>query len=277
MKETVLLLTACINPNGMKYTELNDPSERERQYVRAVKFYIDRTKYKVCFCENSNSDLSAFEKIDAGGRLELLSFDGNGYNPNLGKGYGEYRIIEYAFAHSRFIQEASCVVKITGRLMIDNLSQIEWLNKLLLRSPRDYVYVSPSEGNTKDSRCIMAPKWFYTDHFLARENNINDTNNYWFEHFLYDVVQELPERYVVSDYVIPLSVAGASASWGETYNNQATSFAGILQAIRNFCQSNKSFYQAKDKRVYYRMSWMSVCVWVIKAVAVRFGRLNHKR
>ena len=37
-KSTVILLTACISPDGMAYTALQDSNERKRQYIDAIKF-----------------------------------------------------------------------------------------------------------------------------------------------------------------------------------------------------------------------------------------------
>lgn len=59
MKTPLLLLTACVNPNGMKFTALQDPKVRMTQYVKAVNFYLSKTDFPVLVVENSGYDLAA--------------------------------------------------------------------------------------------------------------------------------------------------------------------------------------------------------------------------
>ena len=84
-KSTVILLTASISPDGMAYTAVQDSNERKRQYIDAIKFYIDSTNYPIIFCNNSGEDLSV-EFPEVRNRVEFLSFFGNDYDKQLGKG-----------------------------------------------------------------------------------------------------------------------------------------------------------------------------------------------
>ena len=47
MDDIVLLLTACINPNGMSYTVVQDIELRKKQYRESLSFYLTHTKYKI--------------------------------------------------------------------------------------------------------------------------------------------------------------------------------------------------------------------------------------
>lgn len=86
----VLLLTACVNPNGMSHTVLTDCSERQSQYEQALRWYLENTNFKIVLCENSQTDFSAnFNSYINEDRLEFLCFDGNNFDKELGKGYGE--------------------------------------------------------------------------------------------------------------------------------------------------------------------------------------------
>ena len=120
----ILLLTACINPNGMTMTALSDKEERREQYVKAINYYLKNTKFPIVFTENSGTDISTlFENAIKSGRLEYLSFDGN-HAKERGKGYGECEIIQYALKNSTTIQSAKDkrIAKITGRLIIKNIN-----------------------------------------------------------------------------------------------------------------------------------------------------------
>ena len=103
----ILFLTACVNPNGMAYTKLNNPEVRLQQYKDALDWYLDHTDMKILLVENSGTDISSsYQKQIGEGRLEFLCFDGNNYDRFRGKGYGEAAIIAYGIAHSRLLKSA---------------------------------------------------------------------------------------------------------------------------------------------------------------------------
>lgn len=56
--EYILLLTACINPDGMPFTCLADVGVRKKQYIEALNFYLKNTTRKIVFVENSGTDIS---------------------------------------------------------------------------------------------------------------------------------------------------------------------------------------------------------------------------
>lgn len=122
----VLLLTGCINPNGMSYTKVADVETRLNQYIEALDFYSKNIKCPIVFVENSNFDIMPYiEKshIDTS-NIEVLSFYGNDYDKSIGKGFGEALIIEYALKHSTYVLSADIVIKITGRIILDDIARI---------------------------------------------------------------------------------------------------------------------------------------------------------
>lgn len=119
-----ILLTACINPNGMNCTVLQDADKRRRQYIDAINFYLSNTSVPIVFVENSNEDLSPyFTDAIKYKRLECVTFDGNNFDNRRGKGYGEALILLKAWSSST-IRESDYVIKITGRLLINNINCI---------------------------------------------------------------------------------------------------------------------------------------------------------
>ena len=120
-----ILLTACVNPSGMSHTALQDPVVRAKQYRQALDFYIKETNLPIVFCENTMYDMSVDYKqyIDSG-RLEFLTFDGNNYDKQRGKGYGEAVIMKYAVEHSNLIRNSKYIIKITGRLIVTDIKRI---------------------------------------------------------------------------------------------------------------------------------------------------------
>ena len=121
---TCILLTACVNPSGMSHTVLQNPEERAEQYKQALDFYVKETNLPIVFCENTMYDMASdyIQYIDSG-RLEYMTFDGNNYDRSRGKGYGEAVIMGYALEHSEIIKNSKYVIKITGRIIIEDIRQ----------------------------------------------------------------------------------------------------------------------------------------------------------
>lgn len=120
-----VLLTACVCPNGMSYTVLQDSNVRAKQYKKALDYYIKDTEIPIVFCENTNYDFSSdYLQYIQSGRLEYITFDGNNYDKLRGKGYGEAKIMEYAVENSAIIRNSKYVIKITGRLIITDIKRI---------------------------------------------------------------------------------------------------------------------------------------------------------
>lgn len=87
----ILLLTGCINPDGMPFTSLTEKSIRRSQYLSAIDFYLTKTNFPIIFAENSGTDLSdSYTQYIDKKRLEILSFNGN-KNKKKEKGMGNPR------------------------------------------------------------------------------------------------------------------------------------------------------------------------------------------
>lgn len=130
----VVVLTACVNPNGMSYTVLQDTTERKRQYVESLNYYLQTTLLPIVFIENSNIDFSnEFQPWIDSGRLEYITFDGNSdFDKIKGKGYGEAMMLLYAIEHSSMLRQSKHLLKITGRLQVQNINRIasSWVLRL---------------------------------------------------------------------------------------------------------------------------------------------------
>lgn len=183
-----ILLTACINPNGMSQTVLQDSVLRRKQYVESLSFYLKNTNLPIIFVENSGEDLSEnFNKEIKEGRLEILVFYGNEYNHNLGKGYGESLNIQYALANSAIIRYSQFIIKITGRLIVNNISTLLLDFKLF---PKKDLVISYLCKGFLDSRIFIATPKFLRDSFLPQMKRLNDSKGYYFESLLLDCIKK---------------------------------------------------------------------------------------
>ena len=254
--KAVILLTGCINPNGMPFTQLTDTSDRQKQYVDAIHYYINNTDCKIVFCENSNTDINTLFK-NKQDRLEILTFAGN-QDKQRGKGYGETEIIEYALHHSSFIQDGSIIIKITGRLIVTNICQI----LKSLKYKHDFVTcLFHSDLKFADRRLICGTTPFYKE-FLKNKGYLNDSEGIFFEHILASTVLES------SVCFIPFSeeplITGISGTTGEIYQEVKTSNKkAVLYKCYSWMQLKK-IYQHSPHRHPNLLTKISIQLNILK-------------
>lgn len=219
----VLLLTACLNPDGMSFTKVTDPEIRKEQYVTALRFYLKHTHYPVVFCENSGNDLSpVFPEEISSGRLEVLTFAGNKHKEK-GKGFGECEIIGHALQHSQIIRQCLgqskvthtdlLVVKITGRLIIKNIEDII-KKRLPLQKDEELVCKMDTFSMFASSEVFIASLGLLNA-IVDNKERLNDNKGFWFEHLLAKLAMEMQCHYFPF-YTEPL-VQGISGSEGKSY------------------------------------------------------------
>ena len=136
MNKNILLLTATVTPpQDAAQLQRVDPVLRMQDYAAALEFYLKQMKRgvlsSVVFSDNSNSDLKVLcelvEKYNLVGQVEFISFDGLDYPPAYGRGFGEFKMVDYVMSNSRLIREAGLsanVWKITGRYILENIEDV---------------------------------------------------------------------------------------------------------------------------------------------------------
>lgn len=268
MARYTILLTACINPNGMSFTFLQDVAEREKQYIQAINYYLEHTKYNVVFCNNSGEDISRKIKTKTN-RFECLTFHGNGYDRNLGKGYGEMLILKYVLSHSQFIRKSDYIIKITGRLIVTNIIQSIYTTNLIWLFLKSKIYFTAINRDKKliDSRCFIADKYFY-ESCITNGYKLNDTNGYYFEHLLFDEVNNLNLQNKVCLFYPNLKFLGMSGSTGVFYMPEEKTYLQKLIDLREYCEILKKNGNLSIFRFFY-LSVMSFSVRIIKSVVRR--------
>ncbi len=138
-----LLLTATVNPNGMKGA-MFAPAERAEMYRSALAFYVtELAKRKeggaIVFAENSDSRI-ALPELPDNVKLEYLNVDLDGFDSSKGKGYNEILLMLKAVRSSSLIKEAGCFFKITGRLRLLNVrSMLAECEKKMSKGPLHFL------------------------------------------------------------------------------------------------------------------------------------------
>lgn len=127
-----LVVTGCIKPNRNQSLYLKDSETRLVQYLDALRFYIDSSKFKnIVFCDNSGYfdqrifDLTNYAK-EKRKTFEFISFVGNDkcLIEYSNKGIGEAEIIDKVFFESKLIRNSYGFFKVTGRLKVTNINKI---------------------------------------------------------------------------------------------------------------------------------------------------------
>lgn len=216
INNTVILLTGCINPSGMSHTALQDPEVRKLQYISAIRFYLANSCIPIVFVENTNTDISGDFSSADGKQIEFITFSGNDFDKTKGKGYGEALMIEHALNTSVLINNNTTIIKITGRLVIENF---EDLVREIKKSNCIYAnLVRGKKGLERRSYFFCAPSIFLKEYFLPSKDKINDSAGVYFEKHLYNTsIEWVKDGGKAKEFKHPILVNGISGSTGKRY------------------------------------------------------------
>ena len=248
----IILLTSCVNPNGMPFTALSDINVRKQQYLDALRFYVNNTPLPIVYVDNSNVDIKEYNVISniVDDRLELLSFDGN-HDKEHGKGYGELEIIDYAIKHSNIINSNTnvSIIKITGRLVIVNIMTI--LNQLkynILPSSNSVICSMNSDFSMADSRLLIAPLNFYK-RLIENRMAINDSEGVYLEHVLCSLIKK-QNLYAFHTFFSEPQYQGVSGSTNITYEAKKHTFREKIRYAEYVISQIFMFPYAKKKHFH---------------------------
>lgn len=230
--DSVLLLTACINPNGMPETAIQDSDVRLSQYLTALEFYLHTTDFKIVFVENSGYDLSAnFQSEISSGRMEFITFQGNDFDHSLGKGYGESLVIEKALADSKLLRTHSVIIKVTGRHIVKNINVIHRIASRLASSSSFVVCEINKRFRGAKSDLFIGTFDFF-ERFIANKHKINESIGVWFEHVLFETIEEHCKHGGEFQFLpVPMKQSGQSGSMGVEFKKPSIKM-NILHAVK---------------------------------------------
>ena len=248
----VILLTSCVNPNGMPFTALSDINVRKQQYLAALRFYVNNTSMPIVYVDNSNVDINEYNVFSniAEDRIELLSFDGN-HDKEHGKGFGELEIIDYAIKYSRIINNNKNVslIKITGRLVIVNIASIlKQLKYYILPSSKSVICSMNSDFSMADSRLLIAPLNFYK-RLIENRMAINDSEGVYLEHVLCSLIKK-QNLYAFHTFFSEPQYQGVSGSTNITYEAKKHTFREKIRYAEYVISQIFMFPYAKKKHFH---------------------------
>lgn len=182
-----LLMTATVTPSvDQPFLTRTDPRLRLDDYIEAFKYYLsDNISHidGIIFVDNSNNPLREInllvQNYKGAKQIEVLSFYGLDYPNEFTRGYGELKLIEYAFEHSKLIQsmtDADRFWKVTGRL------KVLTIDKLIKRAPRNFELCADFRyrRNQVDTRLIAFSIVGYKKYIYGRLDELSSlVIEYW--------------------------------------------------------------------------------------------------
>jgi len=201
-RPVALVLSATITPPAnAPALKRRDPALRLADYADAMRFYLgvsDRVVDRIVFIDNSATDLSLLKArcsdVRHAKRVEWISFQGNDHDPTLGKGYGEFRLLDHGIASSDLLRDDERFWKLTGRLIVRNMES------MILSAPREgEVYCDlrdvPLVGHRlglnywMDLRLFAMTKRFYMKRLFGRFHELRNRGPYYGpEQFMFDLL-----------------------------------------------------------------------------------------
>ena len=124
-----ILLTSTVNVQNKNYLFQTDKNERLNIYLKSIKQWLNNTIFNIVLVENTGYQ---FEELNGylikyKGRFEIISFEENKLDEakylknNNSKGASEIFAINYAFNHSKLLQNSIFIIKVTARYFIPEL------------------------------------------------------------------------------------------------------------------------------------------------------------
>ncbi|MGE5481386.1 MAG: hypothetical protein ACM3VX_00565 [Bacteroidota bacterium] len=213
-RRVALVLTATIDPGGMRFVSRRTPEVRFMDYVRSLRKWVRTASLfqSILWIENSGHRLAEAIKNEFGNVVQVVSFAGNNYSRDLGKGYGEALILEKAGSVLRSVGDAEYVLKCTGRLYYKNANDLV----AVLRQGPDMVVRLSRDLAFADSRVFAIRLNLLETLMEGFKTEVNDCAGTFFEHVLARHVLSLAARgYRVHPFPSPPLLEGWSGSSGE--------------------------------------------------------------
>lgn len=212
--DLIILMTATVSPNGMCLTKLQNAETRKAQYLHAINYYLEHTPFKIVFCENTGTylfhEIRSPKKYE---RLEYLTFNNND-RKDLGKGYGEARIIKYAINNSQFIRQANYIIKVTGRVIIENIKELLKIQY----SSESLIVLEFTNIEFAASVCFISPKSWLLQFSIEQIRKCEENNiDVRFEKTLSESLITTPDLKIKEFYPLITGISGYS---GTPYINE---------------------------------------------------------
>jgi hypothetical protein len=202
--DVTLVMTSSIDVNGMTSSSRPDPFLREQDYLGTLTYYLTRHPdvRRIVFIENSGWPLDRLKQAVSrcnphGKEVELISLNCNQFPRTLGKSYGEMLLLDEGLSRSQLAAKAPYIAKITGRIYVDNLTQVlksvrkpfEFMVDLRDHGLYEMLRL-PASGRYGDSRLFVVSLRFYNEVLRGKYTQLDEGNQKFIETLLYNVAKD---------------------------------------------------------------------------------------
>ena len=183
-KKICLVLHATVDPRGVVYVKRDDPRERFEDYRWALKQWVMRDDFdKLIFVENSGYDISPLQEIVddsplSNDSVEFLSFDGQDFPRELGKGYGETRNFQHVVDNSKILSDDDMLVRSNGRYYVENMHAFFEA----LQPPTEILIELRQYLSYGDVTILGGTVDFFRRYICPYGLEVNDSKGYYMEH-----------------------------------------------------------------------------------------------
>lgn len=247
-----LIITATICVDNIPRVYPSDKKVREEQYIQTLRYYLEHHPrlQKIIFVENSASPLDSLKQANQNNpyqkQVEFISLDTNLSHSKKGKGFGECLLIEEGLKQSQLIHTVTHFGKITGRIRLENITEI------LTMLPADFDCICDykdqgykikeilfkKKGNPFcDTRFICFSKNFYQKHIRDLHNHFWATspNKYFcIEVEYFDKIHSLDKQFkIIKRFKIEPKFAGISGhSGGKKYGGK--DYSSLIEQLKYY-------------------------------------------
>lgn len=205
----ILLLTATINPNGMKNAKFS-PKEREKMYIDTLNYYIyefakfPNESFSLVFLENSGWDsttiLNNLNKAP-NVQIEYITLNSKEFNIEKGKSYNEMLLIDKGIEQSETIKKGKWFFKVTGRFPILNIykllkevekrggNNMQFYGDCKDHKVYDWLHL-PINGHAGECRYYATSVDFYNKNFKGKYKDLCDYEGKLVENLFLQVIRE---------------------------------------------------------------------------------------
>jgi hypothetical protein len=183
-KKICLVLHATVDPRGVVFVKRDDPRERFEDYRQALKRWVARDDFdKLIFVENSGYDISELRTIAEESSLdkesvEFLSFDGQDFPRELGKGYGETLNFQHVVENSKILSEEDMFIRRNGRYYVENMHVFFEA----LQPPTEILIEFRQYLSYADVTILGGTVDFFRRYICPYGREVNDSKGYYMEH-----------------------------------------------------------------------------------------------
>jgi hypothetical protein len=231
--ELTLLMTGSIDPKGMRVNQaVADPKVREQEYAKSISFYLEHHSRirRIVFAENSGWPLDRLRELIESRKqqqeVEFCSFSLNDYPREWGKSYGEMLLMDHAFAESRLISRSRYVAKVTGRIILKNLTKmlktapepLDFYTDLRDHHLYDWLGVKATAQHGESRFFVLTPQ-FYESHFRGKYALMKENGGMFMETFIFNTVKEsMPQGKIFGRFRREPQYRGIAGHHGKSYS-----------------------------------------------------------